>query len=76
MCLWNVARPRDTEHLSEVVIWASHGSGMSVSWLGRSQKRGWTESHQGISLSFLFMKTKNMFLRNFVRHCTLEAAGL
>lgn len=71
MYFWNVARCGDTEHLSEVVIWASHGSGMSVSWLGRTQKRGWTESHQEI---FVFSLDKN---KKYVpkKFCAVQHAG-
>lgn len=70
MYFWNVARSGDTEHLSEVVIWSSHGSGMSMFWLGRAQKRGWTESHQAI---FIFSLDENKYVPK--KFCAVQHAG-
>lgn len=60
MYFWNVAISGVTAHLSEVVIGSSHGSGMSMFWLGRAQKRGWIESHQGIFVFSLDENKKNV----------------
>lgn len=75
MYFWNVARSGDTEHLSVVVIWASHGSGMSMSWLGRTQKCGWTESHQGIFV-FSLAESKKYVPKKFCAVQHAESARL
>lgn len=76
--LWKVARAGDTEHSSVVVVWASCVGGRNHVMDGKNTEMVRTQSHQGISLSFSLRenKQKNMFLRDFVQHSTLEAAGL